>query len=236
MSFWNFIKDVAPIAATIYGASQTSKASNAATQQANQANKDATQIQLKSLEDANRNLEVNRAAASPGLLRTQEIIARGSTLTPEQIMAVEDSRREGINALKGSSLRGSARATSAIVNDIDTRQRNNFMATNQSNADSAAKGLATQYFGAGADVANLQAKQGTVASQGLINSGNLIAQNTLGQAATRGNAIGDISAILTNKAKQSIQDERDQNYGNTGSGYGTRGTTVEGTPWLNQSL
>lgn len=213
MSFWESILTVAiPAAATLYGASQTQKANNKAAQQMMQANQEGTQAQLEALRIAEQNLKNNQSAASPGLLRLQETVGRGSALTPEQTMAVEDSRRQALNSLKGSSLRGSGRATAAIVSDVDTRTRNNFMTQNKNAADSAASSLAGQYFGSGQQIANNATQQGSAVSNGLMNTGTIQASNTFGQGALRGQAIGDIGAIIADSAKDQYQKERQSSY------------------------
>ena len=210
--FWDFIQVVAPIAATVYGAGQSSKANTqAATTMAN-AQQAGTDAQLKGLEMAKQELAVNRTAASPGLLAVQERINRGAALTPEQEMAVGDSRTQALNALKGSSLRGSARATSAVVSDTDQRIRNNFMTQNQNAADQAAMGLGGQYFSAGNSMANNATSAGGVISQGLVNTGNIQGANAIGQGALTGQAIGDVGAVLANAAKEKAQEERNANY------------------------
>lgn len=217
MSFWtNLLKVAVPAAATLYGAKLSSDAGDKAAKQAAQSTQAGTDAQLAALDLAQQNLQVNRRAASPGLLRTQEIIARGSKLTPEQEQAVEDSRRQAVNALKGSSLRGSARATSALISDTDKRVRNNFMTQNQNAADTAARGLAGQYFGAGTNLAQTATNTGNAISQGLVNQGNIQASNTLGQGALRGQAIGDVSAIISDSLKNDFQDKRDSSYERVG--------------------
>jgi len=194
MSFWSFIKDVMPTAmkagSIIYGASQEAKATKQAAQQLQSGNTAATQVAQES-----------RAAASPGLLATQEIIARGGKLNPVQEAAVQDSRAQALNALKGSSLRGSARATSAVVSDTDRRVRDNLAAQNQARADSAAGGLTQQYFNTGNTV-----------SQGLMNTGEIDASSTLGQSKVRGQAIGDIGAIIADSLKGDLAKKRDSSY------------------------
>lgn len=189
--YWDLLLTAAlPAAATFYGMKTQSKANNQATAQMTKAN-DASLGVLKQ----------NQAAASPGLTATQGIINRGAALTPQQEMAVADSRAQALNALKGGSLRGSARATSAIVSDTDNRVRNNFMAQNQGRADSAAVGLSSQYFGAGKDV-----------SQGLVSGGDIQGSNTIGQGQLRGQAVGDIGALIADQVKDSLQKERTSSY------------------------
>jgi hypothetical protein len=190
MSFWSFIPKLLPAlaqaGATIYGAQQASEANNKATQIMTDAQTSGNAVQVE-----------NRNAASPGLLATQEIIARGAKLNPMQETAVADTRAQALNALKGSSLRGSARATSAVVADADRRSRDTFMAQNQGRADTAAMNLTPQYFAAGNNV-----------SKGLVDTGKVQADNAMGQGALRGQAIGDVGAIIANTVKESAKRER----------------------------
>lgn len=216
MSFWSFVKDVLPTVlktgATIYGAKQSSDATALAGQQATQASQEATAAYLEGLRQSQLQFEQQQKAASPGLRALQGQVARGARLTPDQERAVEDSRRESINALKGSSLRGSARATSAIVSDTDTRVRGGFRERNIRQSDDAAKALSGQYFGAGSNLANTYANQGNIASQGLLNTGNIQSSSTLGQGAIKGQAIGDIGAIIADQIKNSELEKYNQNY------------------------
>lgn len=219
MSFWNFVKDVAPLlmaGATLYGASSSSKASEKAANTMASAQREGTAAQLQGLKMAKEELAINRTAASPGLLATQEVINRGAALTPQQQQAVADSREQALNALKGSSLRGSARATSAIVADTDQRVRDNFASQNQGRADTAAMNLSNNFFSAGNNMSNNATQAGGVISQGLVNTGNINAANTLGQGALSGQAIGDIGAIIADAAKSKVKEERDSSYAKVG--------------------
>ena len=215
-SFWDFLPTALTIGATLYGADQSSKANTQAANTMAKAQTAGTAAQVDALKLAQHELDVNRTAASPGLLATQEIINRGSRLTPEQELAVTDSRAQALNALKGSSLRGSARATSAVVSDTDQRVRNNFMSQNQNQANSAALGLGGQFFSAGQNLANTAAKTGDVISQGLVNTGDIYGANTIGQGALRGQAIGDVGAVIADTIKDGVKKERDSSYSKVG--------------------
>lgn len=218
MSFWDFVPALITAGATLYGADQVSKANNQATKTLDKANTAATNADLAGLEAAKTVVAQNQKAASPGLIAQQEIVNRGSALTPEQEMAVEDSRRQALNALQGGSLRGSARATSAILADTDKRVRNNFMTANQQQADQAAGQLSGQYFSAGNNLANNETARGQTVSNGLINSGNISASNDIGQAATTGQAIGSIGALIADQVKNNINDSRNSSYKTTVGG------------------
>ena len=212
MSFWDFVPALVTAGATLYGVNQASKATQKAADTLKQANNNATNVEMAGLDAAKNVVAQNQSAASPGLLAQQEIINRGSALTPEQEQAVADSRTQAINSLKGSSLRGSARATSAIISDTDNRVRNNFMTANQRDADQAAGTLSGQYFTAGNSLASNATDAGKAASTGLMNSGNIDASNLTGQAKLSGQAIGDIGAVIADQVKSNISDQRNSSY------------------------
>lgn len=221
MSFWDFVGKITPAlitgGMTLYGAKKAEEANKSAAQTASQASRDATDAEMRYLDMAQRNVETNRAAASPALMATNNIISRGTSLTPDQVRAVEDSREQALNALSGSSLRGSAKATSAVVSDVDRRVRDNFLEQNRQNADATARAMAGQYFGAGNTMANLNSRQGSALSSGLLNQGNIQAASTLGQGALRGQAIGDVGAIVADTLKNDIFNKRESMYNESGT-------------------
>lgn len=224
MSFWRWLPSLIPAAATIYGASQASKASKQDTTAANQANqkatdasiqaqREATAAELEKLAVAERLMQAQQRQASPGLVGLQQIIGRGEALTPEQELALEDARRNTANALAGSSLRGSARATAASIQDVEGRMRTGFIDSNRSRADAAAGQLSGQYFNAGDNLVNIAGAQGDSASKGLINIGTANRANIIGtgqndvdnltrQSTIKGSAIGDIAAVISDQIKQ----------------------------------
>ncbi len=209
MSFWGAVLNtVVPAALNIYGAKQSSKAADKAASQATSATQAGVKAQQDALDFSKQVYQDSRTAASPGLRATQNIVQRGSDLTPEQEQAVIDSRRQSLNALQGSSLRGSARATSALIADTDKRVRNNFMSQNRNASDRAALSLTGQYFNSNNQIANNATQSGNVASQGLTTQGNIQAANTLGQSAIKGQAIGDIGAIIADSLKQNQQKQQ----------------------------
>lgn len=222
MSFWDWVKPALPVligaGATIYGANLQSKANNQAAQIATTANQGSTDAQLKSIDVAEKTMQTQQRAASPGLIAIQNIIGRGSSLTPEQQIALDDARRTTLDSLGGSGVRGSARATVAAVNDVEGRMRGGFLSTNQAKSDQAASNLSGQYFNAGNNIADLNLASGKTVSQGLLNSGDINAANTMGQATLKGTAIGDIGAVIADQIKASNQEKRDSSYQMTGGG------------------
>ena len=233
-SYWDWLPAVIGAGATIYGASVASKARDRATQQANIAtqqstqaivdsNREATDASTKAIESAESIMLDQQRSASPGLIGIQNIIGRGEGLTPIQGEGLVDARRRTVDALQGSSLRGSARATSATIRDVEDRLKNSYIDRNRNRADQAASNLSGQYFNAGKNVADLNLRKGQVVSSGLINSGSAVGRgiyeqgqntaiNTQNRATTRGTAIGDITAVITDQMKERNQRDKDSAY------------------------
>lgn len=223
-SYWDWVPALITAGATIYGANAASKARSRATQQANLANqratqtivdsnKQATDAYVQASKSAENIMREQQYAASPGLVSIQNVIGRGEELTPLQKQSLEDARRRTLDTLRGGSLRGSARATSATIRDVESRMKNQYIDMNRNRADRAAANLSGQYFNAGNNVANLNLGRGNAVSSGLLNSGraagagiDTIGQNnaidTINRATTRGTAIGDISAIIADQIKE----------------------------------
>lgn len=216
MSFWDFALKLAPTViaagATIYGAKQASEANDKAAQTASKAQAGATAAELEAIKVAEGTMRQQQQQASPGLMRIQDVIGRSEALTPEQQIALNDARRTTVDTLAGGGLRGSARATVAAVRDVEGRMQGDMVAANRQRADQAASNLSGQYFNAGNNVANLNLATGKSVSAGLINTGDINAANTMGQANIKGQAIGDIGAVIADQIKSSQQEARDSSY------------------------
>ena len=201
-SFWDFVPTLANVAATAYGAKMASDATKDASKTLTSAQGQATEAELKAIETARQVFAQQQKDASPGLLATQEIIGRGERLTPLQARQIEDTRRRTVDALQGGGLRGSARATVAAVNDVEGRMYDQFLDSNRSRADVAASNLSGQYFNAGKNMGDLDLKTGQSISSGLTTMGDINANTTVGLANTKGQAIGDIAAVIANQFKK----------------------------------
>jgi hypothetical protein len=203
-SFWDFIPAIIMAGATIYGAEQKSSADSTAAAEETAAQTAATAAQVQGINNAAAVTATNQAAASPGLMADQAIIARGTALTPAQQQAVNDANVQSISALNGTGLRGSAQATAATVANTTARNTATFEQQNQNNANAAAGQLTGQYFQAGNNLAQDASNVGTVTSQGLVSTGNIEGSNTVGQGNLIGNAIGAVGATVANIGKSNI--------------------------------
>lgn len=198
MSFWSWAIPAGLTATGMWLASDANK--DAAKITADATNR-ATDAQLQGIQDATAILQQQQAAASPGLTAMQSMITAGNTLTPAQRTALGDARTTALNQLSNSGLRGSARATSAVVRDVEGRMRNQYLDANQGKADSAAQTLSGQYFNAGNNIANMNVSQGNAVSQGLTTIGNSNANLATSNANIQGKALGDIGAIIADELK-----------------------------------
>ncbi len=215
-SFWDWAPTLLQVGTTIWGASQQADATKAAAQTAANAQNSATAAQLQGIELARQTMQQQQAAASPGLVSMQNVITRGTGLTDNQKTALDDARRTTMDSLRGSGLRGSARATAATVKKVEGDMRGQYLDANQARSDQAASTLSGQYFNAGNNIANLQTGAGTAVSNGLTSVGDINASSQLGTASTTGKAIGDIGAIIADEIKNG--QKRDTSYGNTAKG------------------
>lgn len=106
------------------------------------------------------------AQAQPALAETRRVAGLDPTiLTPDQEIALEDSRREAMTAIDNSQLRGAGRAGQAIIADMDRRARADAFNQNLARKDRARELLTPQAFAAQDREAALQtALAGDVAS------------------------------------------------------------------------
>lgn len=217
-SFWDWVPALITAGAVVYGADKATSAQKQAAATATTAQNAATAAQLKGINVATTNDQNMQQQASPGLMANQAIIARGTALTPEQKQAVSDAQRTTIDSLNGGSLRGSARATTAAVNDINNKTTAQFMQTNQNNVDEAANALSGQYFNAGNNISNLNSQAGNTVSQGLINTGQTAVNSGLNESTIQGQAVGDVGAVIADQLKKQNQAKRDSSYASTANG------------------
>lgn len=222
MAFWDFAKVLAPTlisgAATLYGTKVASDASDKSSARLIDAQNRATAAEEKALAAATKTQQQQQEMASPGLMAMRDMVGQGDVLTPQQMRLLDEARRKTADSLQGGGLRGSARATAATIADVEGRMTDQFMDSNRTRADGAATTLAGRYFGAGDNISTLTQKTGQSVSNNLINTGNVDAANIQGQAALKGNAIGDIGALIADQFKIDNQKRRDSSYAPVGEG------------------
>lgn len=211
MSGWfsNFIGDggwVGPAlmaGATLYVGQQAAAANVQAAQIAAQAQARSAAAIQEGNRLAQQRFEQTQAQAQPAVDALQRIAASDPyTLTLQQEQEVDDTRRQTLNALSVSGLRGSGRATVAAVRQAEDNTRGRLIQQNQQRADAATTGLASQYFSATGQAANVDAATGQAVGGTIQNQGNLQAESLLANTSLQGRALGDVAAVTADALKE----------------------------------
>lgn len=187
---------------TLYASNQAKSANKKAAQQENLSTQAAAALSKQYLDNAQQQFGAMRTQAQPGVDRlTQLATTDPNSLTPDQIRALSDARESSLAGLAVSGLRGSGKATSAVINDTQKRMREGYVSNNQTRADTAASNLSGQYFNAGNNEANVNRDLATSGSNALMKQGETTSSATTANGALSGQAIGDIGAIIADQIK-----------------------------------
>lgn len=199
MSLWEAL---IPAAASVAGAGLGILGNAKASKASKKAMKEANKIEQAKLAEATRQYEDLKTTAAPAVSYLQNLISvpQGG-LYQDQVAAQEDNRRQALNDLSHSGLRGSGRAVTASLKSIDSDFVNNALAQNRGARQAAAGQLTGPYFNAGSNIAQATLNGGrtqadNVAEQG-ANTGNAMLANTQ----LIGKAIGDISSLAASEIK-----------------------------------
>lgn len=249
--------------ATVYSANQAQQANRRAAATVAKANQQAlervdegSQEALARVDEAQRQallrvdqgnqqalerVDQTRAIALPGVSRLRTVaMQQPDRLTPDQEYQLEEARRQALTGLNASGLRGSGRATTAVLRGVESDFRNRAIAQNRDRTDRAAAALAGPYFGAAGQGANLRsvaAGQGanvitragevqganvrSTAGQGaglISGTGETQADRQTANARLTGQTLADVASILTEREKKresrfGESDDRDETRG-----------------------
>ena len=177
------------------------------------ANKDAAKDIKKAEEERNDLIrEQNRLAqerydqytanAAPATSYLRRIIAtEGGGLTPGQQLQLEDTRRASRNQLASSGLRGSGRATTAALRQVEADTLGNFATENRNRAQNAANLLQGQGLSATSQAAQTGVNTAIQQGQGITASGYAQGGSDIANAGLKGQALGDIASIVASDIK-----------------------------------
>lgn len=183
MSWYDGLADLLPtvvsVGSQIYTNNQKQEANKAAT-----AAQQAGLLRQEQIEQQNQNI------GSQGTASLEQQVQRGAAITPAQQIALDNARRDTLNALSVGGLQGSGRATVAAVNNVDSNMRTNFMQGNQNTANQAASGLSGQYFNAGTALGN-----------NAINQGDKQSNQIIGNTGLGTSSLNDISGAIADYTK-----------------------------------
>lgn len=191
------------IGTSLLGNRQADRANQAAAEQAAAA---AAQ-QAAAIREGNRlaqqRFDQLQRMTAPGVEHQVNTIGRYSSgaLNPSQERAIENARRRTLQALAISGLRGSGRATTAAVRDVEGRLLDNAIESNMQRAERASAGLANTYFNAANQAAGIDMRTGLATGQGALNAGMIGADYALAEGQRRGRAIGDLGGYINDAIK-----------------------------------
>jgi len=129
-----------------------------------------------------------------------------STLTPGQERDLEDARRQATNTFSTSGLRGSGRAVTAGIRDVESTFRNQAFDINRARKDDANRTLAGEGFAATGQAAGLDVDSGRVEGDAAAGAGNAFASAGLANANLQGGALADISSLISSEEKRRGRD------------------------------
>lgn len=145
--------------------------------------------------------EIIRAGEAGTAALQKAVSSDPSILSSTQQRVLDQTRRDTDARLASTGLRGSGRAVTAAIRDVDEGVRGRFIDQNQQRSDFAANQLHQPVAGAITGQANIAAGTGqalgTSAEQQNVNQ----AFNTQSNAGLRGQAIADIASIAADQLR-----------------------------------
>lgn len=188
---------------SLYSGYETKKANEEAARgivEANNRNAEAVEAANR---DAQERFERLAADGQPGVTYLKRLASNDPyQLTPGQEQSLAENRREAVNSLSRSGLRGSGRAVTAALKEVDSDLRNNYVNSNLSRSDQAAgqlAGISTTANRASADYGVDAARYGTgnLASSADVTGGADIANQELGNS-----GLADINSAVASLVKE----------------------------------
>lgn len=198
-----FLGDIVKAGATVFSTvSQINANKDAASIAGQAAERQRASIQAGDA-DAIRRLDEIRETSAPAVsqLRTTAITPV-NMLQPDQEQQLEELRRNSLRGLNASGLRGSGRATTAVLRNVESDFRTKAIGENRDRRDQAARTLAGPFFSATTGQANVAAGEGVRLGEIDFRVGEDQADAGINNASLRGQALADITSILADSAKK----------------------------------
>jgi hypothetical protein len=160
-------------------------------------------------EAAQARFDAMQTAAEPGVTGLRAVaLQTPATLTPEQQAGYEDINRAAVRTASAGGLRGSGRATTAIINKAQSDFRNRAIADNRARQDAAQRSLSQPFFSAGTGAANVDVATGRDIAGITGRAGETAANLETAQGGVYSSALSDIAAVINDKTKK-----RESRYG-----------------------
>jgi hypothetical protein len=199
MSLWEAI---IPAAATIGGAALGVIGNKSASKSQAKALKEANAIEREKLAEGTKQYGEIKEMAAPGISYLRNLIqVPTGGLYADQVAAQEENRRQGLNDLSHSGLRGSGRAVTASLKRIDSDFVNGALAQNRGARQQAATTLTGPFFNAGSNIASATINGGRSEADNVADMGATKGNETLANTQLIGKAIGDIGSLAASEMK-----------------------------------
>jgi hypothetical protein len=191
-----------PAVASLGGAAIGAFANSGASKSYTKALKQANKLRAKALNQAQTIYEDQREQAEPAVQYLRDVVANPvGGLYPDQVAAQMEARRQALNDISRSGLRGSGRAVTAGLKSVDSDFVNDALAQNRQNRMGAAGALSGQSFQAGSNAARAMISGGDAAADTAENIGATQANTGTANAQLFGNALGDIGSLIASEVK-----------------------------------
>lgn len=175
------------------------------------ANANASRVLAERTAAARAQLQPVADRSLPGVNYLRNIVAADpnagvvdpAALTPGQQIQLNDTRRDAHRAVVAGPLRGSGRATSAVLNDVVARSRAGFydanrarndqlIRENKQRGDQSAQTLAGQNFGANTAMAGQDVNLGVQLGGNIMRTGETQAGATVANTKVVGDSVGRV--------------------------------------------
>jgi hypothetical protein len=210
---WNLLlPSIVTLGGYLIGAEQNKRAAEIASRTALQGAQIAADAIREGSREAQATLNQIRAETAPATSYLRRVVAEPGELTPQQVVALNELRRNLANQIRGSNFAGSGRTSAALFRKVESDFVNEALAQNRARADAAAN----QMFGAGANAASAVAgnqaatgqRVGQLIGGATQQAGLYEAQSGLATGRLAGQALGDIGALLAGQARESRYADR----------------------------
>lgn len=202
MSLFDSIAAIIPAAASIAGDFIGSSANEKATKEQNKALEQANALRQEGIDKATGIYSDLKEQSAPAVRYLQDVVSNPvGGLYPDQVAAQQEERRNALNDVSSSGLRGSGRAVTASLKKVDSDFYNDALAQNRSNRMGAAGQLTGQYFSAGDNTANALLSGNNAAANTTEQEGTNTANLGTTNATMLGNTLGDIGSLIAQETK-----------------------------------
>lgn len=198
---------IVPAVGAIYSGYQTQQANQRAAELA-RAGQESNIRSINAGRDASlQRFDAITGQAQPANSYLRSVVAQDpNVLTPAQQIQMADLRRRSQIALNNSGLRGSTRATTASIYDVEARGNAGMVASNTERADSAARVLSGQGGSAQMQAAQVPLGAARDEGRGAIDVANTTANATTANAGVNATTLAGLAATFNrNEAQQQAE-------------------------------